>query len=83
MTTQTQCPTKSGPYQCSAKLDANGKHAGPCEAQAREYTARTVFVTQHGWWYDQCPTHGLSEHTGKVRNEPGGCIECKKAKAIK
>jgi hypothetical protein len=67
-----KCTTTSGSYRCTHEVDSTGKHAGACEAQTREY-ARPEFVSRHGFWWDVCKTHALTEH------DNNGCITCKKS----
>lgn len=76
----TICTTQSGPYRCLHEVDEAGKHAGACEAQAKEYAKRTEFVARNGFWWDLCEAkkHGLSKHASMVVDgaEVGTCIEC-------
>ena len=74
-----QCTTTSGPHRCSHQVDAQGKHAGPCEAQAAEYIKGGAFATKHGYWFATCATcKRVTEHKQAIG---GACVECYKAES--
>jgi hypothetical protein len=71
----TTCATTSGAYRCGKSTDVNGKHDGPCEAQAREYAAQTQFVQRYGFWFDTCAVCKITTMHTTI-----GCVQCTTSK---
>lgn len=71
MMANEQCKTVSGVYRCTK----TGPHDA-CEAQAREYAATSVFVAQHGYWFDLCAACKVV-----TKHRASGCEQCTAKKA--